>query len=184
MRANGVGVFSAYLDVVFDPDLASITGEVTLSDSYPAGRAVDVSTPGLLNEVGAFAGISNDLGSDELLLYSVPMTANGVGDVVFSSDPADVLPAHEVLLGDVLQAIPTSSIEYTSTTLSVNPVVAAAAFTNPRNPLDVNDDGAVSPLDALVVINEINLNGARPLRSGAAPVSGVFIARAPRQRRR
>ena len=34
---------------------------------------------------------------------------------------------------------------------------------NPRSPLDVNDDGLVVPLDALVLINDINTRNVRPL---------------------
>jgi hypothetical protein len=36
-------------------------------------------------------------------------------------------------------------------------------FTNPANPLDVNGDGKEAPLDALLVINDINARGVRPL---------------------
>ena len=36
-------------------------------------------------------------------------------------------------------------------------------FSNLRNPLDVNDDSWVSPVDALSVINSLNANGSRPV---------------------
>ncbi len=36
-------------------------------------------------------------------------------------------------------------------------------WTNPRNPLDVNNSGAVTPLDALLIINELNLGKSGPL---------------------
>ena len=39
----------------------------------------------------------------------------------------------------------------------------AADFCNSFNPLDVNDDGFVSPLDALVVINDLNSKGSSQL---------------------
>ncbi len=38
-----------------------------------------------------------------------------------------------------------------------------AYWTNPINPLDVNNNGAPDPLDVLVIINEINFNGSRAL---------------------
>ncbi|MCO6455742.1 MAG: phosphatase PAP2 family protein [Pirellulaceae bacterium] len=44
----------------------------------------------------------------------------------------------------------------------------AADFHNAFNPFDVNDDGLVAPVDALVVIHDLNLHGARSLASGAA----------------
>jgi hypothetical protein len=34
---------------------------------------------------------------------------------------------------------------------------------NTANPLDINDDGATSPIDAVVAINELNSNGSYPL---------------------
>lgn len=38
-----------------------------------------------------------------------------------------------------------------------------SAWQNPRDPMDVDDNGRVTPLDALVLINEINLHGIGPL---------------------
>ena len=43
-------------------------------------------------------------------------------------------------------------------------------YTNPGNPLDVNDDGHVSPLDALLLINELNNVGAHQIE---ARIEGV-----------
>jgi len=42
---------------------------------------------------------------------------------------------------------------------------------NPRNPLDVNDDGQVIPLDALVLINDINARAPRSLPIPPVPPS-------------
>ncbi len=39
----------------------------------------------------------------------------------------------------------------------------AADWTNADNALDVNDSGLVTPLDALLVVNDINTSGARTL---------------------
>ncbi|MCA9160189.1 MAG: hypothetical protein KDA72_17765, partial [Planctomycetales bacterium] len=39
-------------------------------------------------------------------------------------------------------------------------------FTNNNSPLDVNADGFVSPIDALVIINALNSGGARSLMGG------------------
>ena len=38
-------------------------------------------------------------------------------------------------------------------------------FTNPEDPLDVNDDGHVSSIDALVILNDLTLNGSRLLET-------------------
>lgn len=42
---------------------------------------------------------------------------------------------------------------------------------NPRNPLDVNDDGVVTPLDVLLLINDLNARGTRPLPIPPSPPS-------------
>jgi len=45
---------------------------------------------------------------------------------------------------------------------------------NPQEPLDVNDDGHVVPLDALVLINEINANQSRVLAVPPAPPNVAY----------
>ena len=50
--------------------------------------------------------------------------------------------------------------------------LSAADWQNAMNRLDVNMSGSVEPLDALVVINDINLNGSRTLQSKPATYSG------------
>jgi hypothetical protein len=42
-------------------------------------------------------------------------------------------------------------------------VTVVSSWQNVRDPLDVNDDGVIVPLDALLVINDLNANGAREL---------------------
>jgi len=38
-----------------------------------------------------------------------------------------------------------------------------STYTNPRNPLDVNDDTFISPIDALLIINDLNTGQSRAL---------------------
>ncbi len=45
--------------------------------------------------------------------------------------------------------------------------VMAADWTNSDNPLDVNDSGLVTPLDVLLIVNDINANGIRSLPAPA-----------------
>lgn len=53
------------------------------------------------------------------------------------------------------------------------PVDTSSVLTNPLNPLDVNADTTVSPLDALLVINELNAAGGGPL--AARPATGAYV---------
>ena len=51
-------------------------------------------------------------------------------------------------------------------------VFAVANWQNPRDPLDVSGEGTIAPLDALLVINELNRAGARmldPPQAGTEP---------------
>lgn len=48
-------------------------------------------------------------------------------------------------------------------------IIASNPWRNPVNGLDVNADGFVSPIDVLLVINEINRNGARALPANPTP---------------
>jgi hypothetical protein len=45
-------------------------------------------------------------------------------------------------------------------------------FSNLRNPLDVNDDTAVSPVDALSVINSLNAHGSRKVSQYSVAANG------------
>lgn len=222
LRVDGEGVYSGYLDVVFDGDLASPNGVVTFGDDYTAGfsptfyRVTDAGsttltegellTPeeysaardefgadaftaetavgetgdidGEFDDYGAFAGITDSFGPDaaeERLLFSVPMVADESGTLVFTSNPADILPRHETLVFDIAsQAVPEERIVYGSTTLTINGGVANASFTNPSNRFDVNNNGSVEPRDALILINSINQDGARALNASAAPIATGF----------
>ena len=50
----------------------------------------------------------------------------------------------------------------------------AKPWNNVRRPFDVNDDGVVSPVDALLVINAINTRGSRVLPTSLASATGLF----------
>ncbi len=65
-------------------------------------------------------------------------------------------------------------------TLVDGSITIAHSWRNPRNPYDVNDDGLVSPLDALVTINYVNSQ----LGVSALPVPRVAAAVLRCQRRR
>lgn len=112
------GVFAAYIDVLYDSDLVSVNGPIEYGEAYPNQQSGDVSVPGLIDEAGAFDGLS-PLGPDEQLLFRVPMVANNAGVVDFTSNAADVLPAHDILLFNVSQPVPVDEVEYGTARLSI-----------------------------------------------------------------
>lgn len=115
------GVFAAYVDVNYDSGLASVASDIEFGSSYTNGRTGSTSTPGLLDEVGAFANASPLL-SDEFLLFSVTMEADAAGTLNFTSDGADVLPARETLFFGTLDPVQEADIEFGSTQLTIGNV--------------------------------------------------------------
>ena len=102
------GIFSSYIDVFFNPLLASLP-EGKLSKDYFSGVYVNakegVASPGQIQEAGAFAGFGSLEGTgaillldaDERLLWSVGLTATQAGLAQFVVDLADQV-GHEQLI--------------------------------------------------------------------------------------
>ncbi|MFC1759518.1 GEVED domain-containing protein, partial [Planctomycetota bacterium] len=154
LRSDATGVHSAFLDVNYSSVLANPTGSISYGDSYPNARSGNID-PGRFDEIGAIAALDR-LDGAERLLFSVPMEATAAGTVNFIGTPADLSPAHDVLLFDVNQFVPTGQIEYRPYSLTISDGIELSTSTNPVNAMDVNDDDNVSPIDALLVINDLN----------------------------
>lgn len=182
--ADDRGVFAAYLDVLYNRGLVSVDPDATnplgfditcgpaftnVSTGLCNGASGNAGTPGLINETGAFQVGSGPLGANEFLLYTVQMTATAAGAAVFRGDPADIRsevgpdPDHDSLLFEPPQPVGISRIRYGSTTFNIVAGSPEGENTNPRNPLDVNNDGRVSPVDALLGASKLNRDGAGPL---------------------
>lgn len=116
------GVFAAYLDVTYDDQLASVTAAPAFGTTYANGRSGDISTDGLIDEVGAFAG-GTPLLSDEYLLFTVNMRADAEGTLTFGSNAADVLPVRETLFFGTLDPVTEADIDFGSAQLQIGSVV-------------------------------------------------------------
>ncbi len=146
------GVFAAYMDVMYDATLVSVSGPIAYGEHYPNQQSGDTSTPGLIDEAGAFDGLS-PLGDGELLLLSVPFQANQQGTALFTTDPADLLPAHDTLLFNENSPVPIEQIEFGSTQLQIiagdPPVAQDDAFeTDEDTPLSVDAANGVLANDS------------------------------------
>jgi len=119
------GVFSAYMDLLYDAGMVSYAGPVTFSADYTEGHFFDASVPGVLDEIGAFQGTGSDnnygdpYGPTERLLYKAVFTANTLGTVQFKSDPADTLPLHETALNEPETSVDYSFIDFRAATINV-----------------------------------------------------------------
>ncbi len=173
LRTAGVnlGVFAAYADVLINGSSLVSTISAPVSSTNPLGfqatfgpnyqRVVDGdnATRGLINEIGAVQTGDLPLGNGEQLLYTITFTANSAGTVSFVGDPADISPLHDSLTFDPVVPVGFDRIRFGfSGPLTITPVgnLGGGEFTNLQLPQDVNADGFVSPIDALVVINALN----------------------------
>jgi|GEM_PF-1847591 len=163
LRAVPQGVFAAYLDVLYDSARSSVTGSLAPSSTYNNSLSGSTTTSGLVDEVGG-AGSLTPTGGGELLLVTIPMRGIVVGQASFTAEPADILPLHDILLYGSNTPVASADVDYVGTTVEV------VSLTNTLNPLDVNRDTVVSPIDALLVLNELNGRGPRAL-SGSLPRS-------------
>ena len=112
------GVFSAYLDVVYSENAMLVSDELSFNEIYANQQSGDLSTAGLIDDAWAFDGLS-PLGPEERLLFSASFIADGVGTMQFSSDPADLLPAHEVLLYNFDDPVQPEFISYGSVEVAI-----------------------------------------------------------------
>lgn len=128
---NDFGVFSGFIDVIYDDNLFAPNGDIIYGSHYPFVHRGDLSTPGLMDEVGAVDGIAPfGLGVEEILLFSVPMRANGpMGSGSFVTDPADILPEHETTVYGWNTPVPSSQQMLLTYSLTVVPEPAALLMT-------------------------------------------------------
>ena len=143
------------------------------ADGFCNGGVGDDSTPGIIDEAGAFQVGVSPLGPAEIPLLEVTMTATAGGIAEFFADPADIRsdsaegppgsipPDQDTLIFEPPGPVPIALITYGVTSVEIEEGVAGGEgeFTNQDNHMDVNNDGNVSPIDALLVMNWLNFNG-------------------------
>ncbi len=175
------GVYAAYFDLLYNFRVGSVVPsasnplgfDVTFGANYTNGKSGDAQVPGILDESGAFQTGSNPLGASEQLLYVATFRADAAGTFSFSPDPANENPTHDVLTFEPAGMVALEKLRLLGGSITVNGGGGEGEYTNPANRLDVNNDGFVSAIDALLVINDMNNNGARPLSSGGEGEGGT-----------
>jgi len=169
VTASDAGIFAAYLDLVYGRDnLQMITDSLTFGSSFPNGQSGDLSVPGLVNEAGAFQDLAVVNGSAPLTVFTVDFRGLNLGLTTVQADPADVSsdspvpgtsPLHDTLTINPAAAVAHNDINFKTLTVAVTSASG-------EGELDINQDGAVTPLDALNIINNLNTNGSRGLAEG------------------
>jgi VCBS repeat-containing protein len=98
LQTNGnMGLFAAYVDVTWNPDLAEAIGTPTFGTNFTNARNGIVGD-GLLDEIGAVSSSTTPTSNDTMTLFTQRMRATQGGNLQFSLDPADQVPQHETLV--------------------------------------------------------------------------------------
>ncbi|MEE3371557.1 MAG: Ig-like domain-containing protein [Planctomycetota bacterium] len=183
------GIYAAYLDLLYERGLTAVNVDTGNAEGYDItcgipysqfpsdvcniGQVVDASTAGIVNEAGGVQFSQSPLGSEEFHLLSIGMTATSSGVATFTADPANGSPGQDTLTFEPAEAVSFDQIRYGSDSVTIVSAVAEgeATNTNPVDPYDVNDDGARSPVDALLVVKDLNRQHTGAAEGEASAVS-------------
>ncbi|MEZ6117191.1 MAG: dockerin type I domain-containing protein [Pirellulaceae bacterium] len=162
--SDGDGIFDV-LDVAH-----SLTGQGSYdsdAETYSFSGSASVNTLPNLNT----SGTGNDMTINRIRAIEYRfgegewITAQALDDyqatVQFTADVPDTAESIEIRAIDTANGVTSESF---FAEIDRPPVYQ---FQNPNNPLDVNNDGAIAPIDALLVINRLNGKGAAALEGEA-----------------
>ena len=161
-------VFAGFLDVLYDSDRITPADtrpsdnfdfDVDFHGDYSTGAAVGTAaTPGIIDEFGTLFSQASIPASqypslNPGLIATIYFNAVGAGLANVIGSPADASPFQDTLLFDEDDPIHRSLLKFETFEFVIG---SGAPNQNSSLNLDVNDDGFVSPIDALLVINEMN----------------------------
>jgi hypothetical protein len=148
----------AGLRVGFDSKLVAVAGDVQFGAPYADAmlNALDPVANRSTDHVDltAHADWIREIGAQDVVFATIPLVAKASGPVAFAVEPTTGVS----LFG--LHRLPNYAVDYQGVTLNV-----VSDFRNSNGPEDVNSDGITSPVDALMLINDLNENGSRQLRN-------------------
>jgi len=143
LRANGLGVFSAYMDIAYDPTLSSVQGAISVSTFDPLYRTFwdgNVATPGLVNEIGSAAtDVFAPPGPTERLQFVLLFHADTTGIAAFTLNAAET-DGYDVLLFGTDMPVPFEEVELVHAMLNIVNFVA----------------GDTAPFDGVVDVHDLN----------------------------
>ncbi len=174
-------VSTAGIKAVEIGDLTHVIAEVEFGDAQPSEPgipdSVDRTTPNPRDDqrlapiiAASQTRLGSELGCDanQLVLVAAEPTPNGL-DLVFHDGLKQYFVSSE---SDGSSHVQVPEFEFVTDGRSLS-------WHNPTVPNDVNGDGAVSPLDALTVINELWPHGGRAL-VGTVPLRSIALSQAAR----
>ncbi|MBC8352007.1 MAG: tandem-95 repeat protein [Planctomycetes bacterium] len=187
------GVFGAYLDVLYNRGLVSLSSrQPFFSSEFQNSTSISTSTPGLIDEAGAFqSDQTNPLGrtcqieipnaacapeDNEFVVLTIPMRATAQGVADFIGDPADrrtngplTPPDHDVLLFNPAQPVLLEQIRYENDSLTILGTGGLPIAVDNTYHLNANSTGNV--LDVLT--NDIEVSNPPLTITGTGLVPGA-----------
>lgn len=159
------GVFAAYADLEYDSAVIEPVSVDPISyvAPYTNGQSGDTSTLGIIDELGAFSSDSSRQGPDQRVLVEVTFRAKTTGNANLSLNAAEDAGS-EVLLYDQSAAVPSSRVEYGTSSFAVG-----ADFTLVDDSFNFDEDSSAQTLD--VFAND-QLNGTVNIVSVSTPTGG------------
>lgn len=142
---SATGVYATYLDLLFDADIIEPIANNPISnvEPYLNNPTGSTSTPGLIDELGAFSDRSSRLGSDARVLVEVTFRAKAAGNPQLRSESPEGA-GHDILLYDVTGATPVSQVEF-----GTSAFVVGANFTVVNDVYNFDEDTSVHSLNVL-----------------------------------
>tara|TARA_R110002049_G_scaffold4601_6_gene32895 strand:+ start:100190 stop:105202 length:5013 start_codon:yes stop_codon:yes gene_type:complete len=179
-------VFAGFLDVLYTSGIISpsdtIAGDdfdfdVEFAAAFNEPAAVGTAaTPGIIDEFGTLMlqGVAEGGGAgNPTLMATLFFTATGQGTATVVGSPADAFPFQDTLLFNQDDPVAVSQIRYDNLVINVGPSTGGegeAPLHNNAMPADVNNDGVVTAIDALHIINRLS----RGQGEGEAPLVSNF----------
>jgi len=163
------GVYAGYVDLLYDADHLQVVPNTlnhgTIFTDITQGTA---DLPGLIDEVGGVQdGVdqsSFDRGTGAMELFTIDVTAiasTSGGLTALETDPINASPLHDtVVIAPSPASVDLLDILYSFTTIEITSPAEGESL------LDTNGDGAVTPIDALGIINQLNTFGTGAVAEG------------------
>ncbi|MEL6109440.1 MAG: Ig-like domain-containing protein, partial [Planctomycetota bacterium] len=181
-------VFAGYLDVLYDAGVISpatapvgsrFDFDVEFDNDFDANAGVGTAVrDGIIDEFGSLllqavaqGGAVPEPNLMATIFFDAAATTQTITTEVIGS-PADASPFQDTLLFDRDEIVEIPQIRYNAFSITIN---AGSAGQNADLPEDVNGSGAVTPVDALIVINTMNASsngngeGESPFGNGHFP---------------
>jgi hypothetical protein len=164
------GVFQFFSDLLYNTALVDVISRpITFGPEYQNQQSGDLTVDGLVDEVGASAGLT-PTGPGDVFLWEIAFTAQAEGLARFTTDPADNLPLHDSALFDPPEAVPFSEIRYGSVDVLIGegPSISIADAT-----IDEGSAGGLRPMTFTVSLSTAHLV---PVSVNFATENGSAIA--------